>query len=105
MSAEVPRPDVLTTALQHDRRESLDDLVPLEHDLSDVVLVGHSIAGSFIAKAAEQVPELVKRLVFQSAFVAFSAAGLAAGLIAAFMVARRAPLKTVVVGSPASPVH
>ena len=41
-----------------------------EHDLSDVVLVGHSIAGSFIAKAAEQVPELVKRLVFQSAFVA-----------------------------------
>lgn len=41
-----------------------------EHDLSDVVLVGHSIAGSFIAKAAEQVPELIKRLVFQSAFVA-----------------------------------
>jgi MFS family permease len=41
----------------------------------------------------------------QSAFVAFSAAGLAAGLIAALMVARRAPLKTVVVGSPASPVH
>jgi pimeloyl-ACP methyl ester carboxylesterase len=39
-----------------------------EHDLSDVVLVGHSIAGSFIAKAAEQVPGLIKRLVFQSAF-------------------------------------
>jgi pimeloyl-ACP methyl ester carboxylesterase len=41
-----------------------------EHDLSDVVLVGHSIAGSFIAKAAEQVPELIKRLVFQGAFAA-----------------------------------
>jgi pimeloyl-ACP methyl ester carboxylesterase len=41
-----------------------------EHELSDVVLVGHSIAGSFIAKAAEQVPELIRRLVFQSAFVA-----------------------------------
>jgi pimeloyl-ACP methyl ester carboxylesterase len=41
-----------------------------EHDLSDVVLVGHSIAGTFIAKAAEQVPELIKRLVFQSAFAA-----------------------------------
>jgi pimeloyl-ACP methyl ester carboxylesterase len=40
------------------------------NDLSDVVLVGHSIAGSFIAKAAEQVPELVKRLVFQGAIVA-----------------------------------
>ena len=41
----------------------------------------------------------------QSAFYAFAAAGLAAGLIAALMVARRAPLKTAVVGSPASPVH
>jgi pimeloyl-ACP methyl ester carboxylesterase len=41
-----------------------------EHDLSDVVLVGHSIAGTFIAKAAEQVPELIKRLVFHSAFAA-----------------------------------
>jgi len=41
----------------------------------------------------------------QSAFFAFAAAGLAAGLIAALMVARRVPLKTVVVGSPASPVH
>ncbi|HEY0811771.1 MAG TPA: alpha/beta hydrolase [Pseudonocardia sp.] len=37
-----------------------------EHSLSDVVLVGHSIAGSFIAKAAEQVPDLIKRLVFMS---------------------------------------
>src|SRR5271168_4158735 len=41
-----------------------------EHDLSDVVLVGHSIAGAFIAKAAEHAPELIKRLVFQSAFAA-----------------------------------
>jgi pimeloyl-ACP methyl ester carboxylesterase len=41
-----------------------------EHDLSEVVLVGHSIAGTFIAKAAEQVPELIKRLVFQNAFAA-----------------------------------
>ena len=41
-----------------------------EHDLSDVVLVGHSIAGAFIAKAAEQAPGLIKRLVFQSAFAA-----------------------------------
>ena len=40
-----------------------------EHNLSDVVLVGHSIAGSFIAKAAEQVADLIKRLVFQSAYV------------------------------------
>lgn len=38
-----------------------------EHDLSDIVLVGHSIAGSFIAKAAEYVPESITRLVFLSA--------------------------------------
>jgi pimeloyl-ACP methyl ester carboxylesterase len=37
-----------------------------EHSVSDVVLVGHSIAGSFIAKAAEQVPDRIKRLVFLS---------------------------------------
>jgi pimeloyl-ACP methyl ester carboxylesterase len=41
-----------------------------EHDLSDVVLVGHSIAGTFIAKTVEQVPEQIRRLVFLSAFVA-----------------------------------
>jgi hypothetical protein len=41
----------------------------------------------------------------QSAFYAFAVACLMAGVIAALMVARRAPLKTVVVGSPASPVH
>jgi pimeloyl-ACP methyl ester carboxylesterase len=40
-----------------------------EQGLSKVVLVGHSIAGSFIAKAAEQVPELIGRLVFQGAVV------------------------------------
>src|SRR5262249_5333769 len=40
-----------------------------EHDLTDIVLVGHSVGGSFIAKAAEQLPEAIKRLVFQNAFV------------------------------------
>lgn len=37
-------------------------------NLSDVVVVGHSISGSYIAKAAEQLPGLIKRLVFQGAF-------------------------------------
>ncbi|HEY1970525.1 MAG TPA: alpha/beta hydrolase [Pseudonocardia sp.] len=37
-----------------------------QRTLSDVVLVGHSIAGSFIAKAAEQIPDRIKRLVFLS---------------------------------------
>ena len=41
----------------------------------------------------------------QSAFYAFAVAGLGAGLVAALMVGGRAPLKTAIVGSPASPVH
>jgi pimeloyl-ACP methyl ester carboxylesterase len=51
--------------------DAVDSLVAYlrEHDLSEVVLVAHSIAGSFVAKAAEQVPELIRRLVFQNAFV------------------------------------
>jgi pimeloyl-ACP methyl ester carboxylesterase len=48
-----------------------------EHNLSDVVLVGHSIGGTYIAKAAEQLPGLIKRLVFQSAFAAADGAALA----------------------------
>ncbi|MFI6599189.1 alpha/beta fold hydrolase [Nonomuraea sp. NPDC050536] len=40
-----------------------------DHDLSDIVLVGHSIGGAYIAQAAEQAPERIKRLVFLSAFV------------------------------------
>ncbi len=40
-----------------------------DHDLSDVVLVGHSIGGAYIAQAAAQAPTRIKRLVFLSAFV------------------------------------
>lgn len=49
-----------------------------EQNLSDVVLAGHSIAGSYIAKAAEQLlPGLINRLVFQGAFVAMDGNALA----------------------------
>src|ERR1700761_1765039 len=41
-----------------------------EHDLSDVVLVGYSIAGSYIAKTAEQAPGVIRGLVFQWSFAA-----------------------------------
>lgn len=40
-----------------------------DHDLTDIVLVGHSWGGCLIAKTAEAVPERIKRLVFQNAFV------------------------------------
>lgn len=38
-------------------------------DLRDVVLVGHSFGGSVVARAAQVIPERLKRLVFHTAFV------------------------------------
>ncbi|PWW05180.1 pimeloyl-ACP methyl ester carboxylesterase [Paenibacillus cellulosilyticus] len=39
------------------------------NNLQDIILVGHSFGGSVIQKAAEQVPDRIKRLVFMNAFV------------------------------------
>ena len=39
------------------------------HDLTNFVLVGHSFAGSVIARLAARIPEKVRRLVFLNAFV------------------------------------
>ena len=41
----------------------------VEHDLTDIVLLGHSCGGTIIAKACEAVPDRVRRLVFWSAMV------------------------------------
>jgi pimeloyl-ACP methyl ester carboxylesterase len=38
-------------------------------DLTDFILVGHGYAGTIISKAAEAIPERVRRLVFWSAYV------------------------------------
>lgn len=38
-------------------------------NLRDIILVGHSFGGTVIQKAAEQVPDRIKRLVFWDAFV------------------------------------
>lgn len=38
-------------------------------DLRDFILVGHSFGGTIIAKAAEAIPERIRRLVFLTAFV------------------------------------
>ena len=37
--------------------------------LSDIVLLGHSFAGTIISKAAEAIPERIRRLVYLNAFV------------------------------------
>lgn len=41
----------------------------LSHDLYDIVLVGHSLAGTIIAQIAAQLPQRVRRLVFLNAFI------------------------------------
>lgn len=63
---------------QHtDKRVSITDCAQsvAEHivanDLSDVVLVAHSGGGTWVAKAAEQVSDRLRRLVFCNAFVLY----------------------------------
>ncbi|MEW2572066.1 alpha/beta hydrolase [Streptomyces sp. NPDC047070] len=48
-----------------------DDVIGLilEHDLNDVVLVGHSYAGMVISNVANRVPERISRLVYLDAMV------------------------------------
>ena len=41
----------------------------LEHDLKDIVLLGHSYGGTIISKVAEVIPERIKRLIYWNAFV------------------------------------
>ena len=38
-------------------------------DLTDIVLLGHSFAGTIIAKVAEAIPDRIRRLIFFDAFV------------------------------------
>ena len=62
-------PAVSRTGITH--RTCVDAVVAYieEHDLRDVVLVGHSFGGSVIQKAVEHLPERIKRLIFVDAFV------------------------------------
>jgi len=39
------------------------------YSLSHIILMGHSFGGSLISKMAEAIPERIRRLVFQNAFV------------------------------------
>jgi len=39
------------------------------NSLSEIILVGHSFGGTLISKVAEAIPERIRRLVFQNAFV------------------------------------
>lgn len=56
-------------AVDHDDcvRSVVDFLA--EHDLTDVVLLGHSFGGTVIARVLEEAPSRIRRLVFWNAFV------------------------------------
>ncbi|MGE5445263.1 MAG: alpha/beta fold hydrolase [Ignavibacteriales bacterium] len=40
-----------------------------QHDLQDVILVGHSFGGTVVSKVVEYLPSRIKRLIFLDAFV------------------------------------
>ncbi len=40
-----------------------------EHDLSDIILLGHSYGGMVITGTADRVPERIRRLIYWNAFV------------------------------------
>ena len=48
--------------------QSIVDYV-LEHDLRDVVLVGHSYGGTIVSRLYEELPDRIRRLVYLNAFV------------------------------------
>lgn len=48
--------------------QSVVDFI-VQNNLTDVVLLGHSYGGTVISKVVEQIPERIKRLIFQNGFV------------------------------------
>ncbi|MDM9384614.1 alpha/beta fold hydrolase [Chlorogloeopsis sp. ULAP01] len=48
--------------------QSIVDYI-VSKDLTDIVLLGHSFAGTIIAKVAEAIPDRIRRLIFFNAFV------------------------------------
>lgn len=61
-------PDSSRAVSHRDCTASIVDFI-LDKDLRDVVLAGHSFAGTVISKVAEAIPERLRRLVYQNAFV------------------------------------
>jgi pimeloyl-ACP methyl ester carboxylesterase len=52
-------------------RNCVDSVVSYitQHDLRDVILVGHSFGGSVISRVVQYLPTRIKRLIFLNAFV------------------------------------
>ncbi|WP_326836309.1 alpha/beta fold hydrolase [Amycolatopsis rhabdoformis] len=60
--------DVPKDVSHDDCVSSIVDYV-VQHDLTEVVLVGHSFGGTVVARVAEEIPDRLRRLVFWNAFV------------------------------------
>lgn len=69
-------PGVSRKVTHTDCTRSVVDYI-IAHDLHDFVLVGHSFGGTVISKVAEAIPDRIRRLVFQNAFVLKDGNGLA----------------------------
>ena len=61
-------PGADTSVTHADQVKSIADYIT-DRKLTDIVLVGHSYAGTIISQVAGIVPKRIRRLVFQSAFV------------------------------------
>ncbi|WP_151796304.1 alpha/beta fold hydrolase [Acinetobacter soli] len=48
--------------------QSIADYI-VKHNLSEIVLLGHSYGGTIISKVAEAIPERIQRLIYWNAFV------------------------------------
>lgn len=48
--------------------QSIVDYI-VNHQLNDIVLLGHSYGGTIISKVVEEIPERVRRLIYWNAFV------------------------------------
>lgn len=56
-----------TVGLEECSQSVIDEMVT--RDLTDVILVGHSVGGTVICKVAEAMPERIRRLVFYAGVV------------------------------------
>lgn len=48
--------------------QSIVDFI-VDHDLTDIVLLGHSYGGTIVCKVAEAIPDRIRRLIFWNAFI------------------------------------
>ncbi|MXQ53482.1 alpha/beta fold hydrolase [Shimazuella alba] len=56
----------------------------VENDLSDIILLGHSLGGAVVQYIAQDIPERVRRLIFMGAILVEEVQSIAEGMFAHF---------------------